>query len=183
MSLKKFITLALTGPLLILILAVDLIAAVDVAPGQPLVDEMTVQALREAAALEISIEDKGDEIWNLLPGSLNTRDLTVTVKANTPWQLSIADTNPQTSGYMTEWTKKDYTIKRLSYPLKVKGSREVTLPNIQNLAIETGASTPHKKGLLLNLSLEQEVSFMDELLEKDNIYRIQLTFTMAPEQT
>lgn len=180
MSSKKFIPLALTGCLLILLLTVDLIAAVDVAPGQPLVDEMTVPALTEAATLEISIEDEGDKTWNLLSYSLNKRDVVVRVKANTPWQLSIADINPQTSGYMTEWTKKDYTNKRLGYPLKVKGSREVTLPNIQNLAIETGASTP-TKGLRLNLSLVQEVSFMDEPLEKNNIYRIQLTFTLVSE--
>ena len=180
---KKFNPLALTGPLLIFLLTVDLIAAVDVAPGQPLVDEVTVQAvLTETAILEISIEDGGAKTLNLLPDSKNKRDIVVTVKANTPWQLRIADTNPQTSGHLTEWTGQGYTNKRLSYPLKVKGSREVTLPNIQNVPAESGASTT-AKGRRISLSLEQEVSFEDEPLEQNRNYRIQLTLTLVPEQT
>jgi hypothetical protein len=70
----------------------------------------------------------------------------------------------------------------LSYPLKVKGSREVTLPNIQNVPAESGASTP-AKGRRISLSLEQEVSFEDEPLEQNRNYRIQLTLTLVPEQT
>jgi len=64
----------------------------------------------------------------------------------------------------------------------VKGSREVTLPNIQNVAADTGASTP-AKGRRLNSSLEHEVSLEDEPLVQNRNYRIQLTLTPVPEQT
>ncbi len=183
MGLKKFNPLALTGSLLIFLLSVDLIAAVDVAPGQPLVDEVDVKAaLTETAILEISIEDQGAKTWGLSPGASNKRDIVVRITANTPWELKIADTNAQTSGHLTEWTGQAYTNKRLTYPLKVIGSREVTLPNSQNIAVLTGDSTS-SQGRRLGLSLEQDVTPEDESLRQDRIYRIQLTFTLVAERT
>ncbi|VVB69613.1 Uncharacterised protein [uncultured archaeon] len=183
MGSKKFNPSALTGCLLIFLLSVDLVAAVDVAPGQPLVDEVSVQAaLTKTAILEISIEDQGAKTWNLSPGASNRRDIVVRITANTPWELKIADTNPQTSGHLTEWTGQAYTNKRLTYPLKVRGSRDVTLPNSQNVAVLTGASTS-SQGRRLGLSLEQDVTPDDESLQQDHIYRIQLTFTLVAEKT
>ena len=102
-----------------------------------------------------------------------TRLGTITVKANTDWQLVVEDTNPETSGYMTKWDGQRYGSSKLAEPLVVSAEREVALP-IGGI-IQTGSRT---SGQEVNIILIQRVLATD--LPRHDNHRITITLRGLP---
>lgn len=113
--------------------------------------------------------------WAFSPTTADnqTRSGTIVVKANTDWQLVVEDTNPATSGYMTEWDGQRFGPSKLAEPLVVSAEREVALP--RGGIIQTGSRT---SGQEVNIIFMQRVLATD-LLKQDD-YRIAITIRGSP---
>jgi hypothetical protein len=114
-------------------------------------------------------------IWIIKPVSTanQTKSGLLIVRANTEWVLRAEDKNPETAGFMTEWTGKSYGAKKLFLPLKIFSASEVTLP--AGGIIMTGSRTSGQ---------DVDVNFMQQILDinlpKTDNYRIEVTFIGSP---
>jgi hypothetical protein len=114
-------------------------------------------------------------IWIIKPVSTanQTKSGLLIVMANTDWVLRAEDKNPETAGFMTEWTGKSYGAKKLFLPLKIFSASEVTLP--AGGIIMTGSRT---SGQDVDVNFMQQV--LDINLPKTDNYRIEVTFIGSP---
>ncbi|HWQ18645.1 MAG TPA: hypothetical protein VN455_02630, partial [Methanotrichaceae archaeon] len=89
--------------------------------------------------------------------------------------VMASDIDPDTRGHFTEWNGTSYHSRILKYPLNVSASKEVTLP--KGGIIHIGSDMI---GDEFNVAFRQRTSWDDETLQEGHMYRIIVTFRLAP---
>lgn len=176
----------LQRPLLLLSTFLALIccaAALSAVPGESVGGTLT---LGGAAGPDLTLEVPmavGD--WILCPSENNELQILLTVIARTDWTLAVSSSSKE--GRMAQFDPgtSEYPERgrSLSKPMTVSshgspehpGSWNVVLPEAG--AVHQGRSTP---GQLVALSLQQPVAWEDEPLSEEQVYRIDLIFTLSP---
>jgi hypothetical protein len=152
-------------------------------PGEPVGGTLI---LGEAAGPDLSLkvpESVAD--WILVASETNEKQILLTVIARTHWNLAVSSSTKD--GRMTQFDPgmSEYPDqgRSLLKPMTVfsSGSPEhpdswkVMLP--ESGAVHQGGSTP---GQQVVVALQQPVAWEDEPLSEEQVYRIDLTFTLSP---
>ena len=115
--------------------------------------------------------------WQLTQGETGEPTSVLHIEATTgTWQIEASDTNPITSGHMTEWTGSSYGSQKLINATRIRAASEVSLP--EGGVIQTGSKTKGQ-GEDVNVTFLQEGSFADAPVTPDHEYRIVITFVAS----
>lgn len=179
------LSLLILPALLILSFSVSicLASALSAVPGESVGDTVTLGgSTGPELALDVP-ESVGD--WVLVPSEINERQILLTVIARTGWILTVASAtrdgrmaqfDPETSEYPDRG-------KSLSRPMTISSpgspghpdSWKVVLP--ESGAIHQGDAT---SGQQVVVAMQQPVAWEDEPLPEEQVYRMDLTFTLSP---
>lgn len=143
-------------------------------PGQSIEGQLNLLLSTPPGAQITITPPSGISGWQFDPDGINQVTGILNVKANRDgWQVTAKDSDPVTSGHMTEWTGSAYGSLKLTNPMKIKAAYEGTLPNVG--VIQTGSKTG-AHGQDINVIFTQEGSYIDDPLPEGRIYRIVITF-------
>ena len=151
----------------------------EVAPGQPVVGEITLSpGSKTNVAITAPLDISG---WNLVPGKVNQRTGILRIHASRKWQISMS-ADPNTNGHMTEsassngGSKKSGYVKggeRLKNSMKVKalGYNEIDLA-------QGGVLIPGEPAgdFDIPITFSQEATWDDQPLPVGHTYRMVISF-------
>ena len=124
--------------------------------------------------------------WNLVVSANNNVQRTLNVFANTNWQVTVQDSNQQTTGYLTKYDGNNYYGVKLNKPLYVSSDNGngigLTVNSNSGGILATGTPAGQNVtngGDLRSLIFTQAVGYTDTVLNGIYSYHIVLTFTVC----
>jgi hypothetical protein len=157
----------------------------EVAPGQPVVGEITLcPGSRPNAAIIAPMEISG---WNLVPGKINQQTGILHVHASGKWQISIS-ADPNTGGHMTEYASAYGRSKKSGYVEggeRLKNSMKVYAQGYNEVDLtQGGLLIPRRPAgeYDIPITFSQYVAWNDRPLIESHGYHIIVNFFSSPVQ-
>ena len=157
----------------------------EAAPGQTLVDEITLSSVAEPGTVITTKVDTSE--LNLEPGKVIERTGIIHIHATGNWEATVV-IDPDTDGYMTEYVPNSMSGNEVGYikdGRRLKNSMKVRAEGYNEVDLaQGGVLIPHGSAgdIDIPIMFSQVVTFDDQPLPKGHVYHIviQIVATNLP---